>query len=288
MKNKTISVIGGDSRQLFCSEHLRHLGYDVTVYGCELGKINKEVVTATDLKTAFKSEYIILPLPVSKSSGFLNTPLSEKNIELKHVIENTTEKNTVFFGMGSKVFTKMIEAKAGKIYDYFESDELILKNAFLTAESLLGIILDKTKISVNGMRVAVTGYGRIGSILCHMLNALGADVSVFLRNSLQYTKANLDNTKAFYYDKLAEKINTFDCIVNTVPARIFSDDILKEINDECVIIECASAPYGFDFERCETLGVSVIKGFSLPGKKRPKTAGIIIAETVDSIIKGEM
>lgn len=286
MINKTVSVIGGDSRQIYAAEHLSSLGYKVGIYACEHGKIGGQIYISENLKNAFESDFIILPLPVSKNSKTLNSPLSSLNIEIKDIAELTTEKNTVFLGMGNKSLVKLLEARAKLVCDYYLIEKLIYKNAFLTAESVLGIILEKIKVSVSGMRAAVTGYGRISTFLCSMLKDLGADVTVFARDSLQRTKAELRGHKVFDINELHDKASIYDCIVNTVPYPVIGNDTIKKISAECVLIECASAPYGFVFDACDRLNKNVIKAFSLPGKKRPKTAGIIIAQTIDEIIKG--
>ena len=119
MINKTVSVIGGDSRQIYAAEHLSFLGYKVGIYACEHGKIGGQIYISENLKNAFESDFIILPLPVSKNSKTLNSPLSSLNIEIKDIAELTTEKNTVFLGMGNKSLVKLLEARAKLVCDYY-------------------------------------------------------------------------------------------------------------------------------------------------------------------------
>ena len=61
--------------------------------------------------------------------------------------------------------------------------------------------------------------------------------------------------------------------------------IAERMNVQTVLIETASAPYGIDFAACQHHNRELIKAFSQPGKTAPKTAGILIAETVFGMIK---
>lgn len=282
---KNISVIGGDSRLIYAAEYLADSGHFVSVYGSEHGKIPTTVKNLSSLKEAMSNEIILLPLPVSKNGKSLNTPLSSKDIYLKDLTEEISEHNTVFLGMGQQSLLKQIEAKAKSVCDYFTIETLTYKNALLTAEGILGIILEKLPVSVFGLKIAVTGYGRIASFLSDMLFSLGANVTVFARNELQLTKARISGINTCKLTEIGEKAGEFDCIVNTVPSIVIDDKTILNTKKDCILIESASAPYGIDFEACSKHERVLIKAFSLPGKTAPKTAGIIIGETISDCIK---
>lgn len=281
----TFSVIGGDSRLIYAAEYLQKLGSDVSLFANEHGRIPEGISTCKSLSEALESDVIILPLPLSKNSKYLNSPLSSQIITLKELTDSVTEKNIIFLGMGSPSVTKQLSAKALSVYDYFTIETLTYKNALLTAEGLLGIILEKLPVSVNGMKIGVAGYGRIGALLCDMLNKLGADVTVFARNEVQRLKAELTGCKAEHTDNIRKRISDFACIVNTVPCRLIDDSIISASSKDCVFIEAASAPYGIDAEGCIKNNRALIKAFSLPGKTAPVTAGKIIGETVINCLK---
>ncbi len=283
--NKTISVIGGDSRQLYAAEYLSNKGYKIKMYAAEHGKNKCNISEAKDISEAFASEIIILPLPVSKNGTTLNTPLSSKEIKLKDITDNVSENHYVFFGMGASNFTKHIQAKSKYSCDYFNIESLIYKNALLTSEGIISIILDKLPTTLFGMSIAVTGYGRIGSLTVDKLMKLGGKVSVFARNEMQKIKAAVNGASAFDITELSDIADRFDAIINTVPFPVVDIDTVKNSKNSCVFIESASAPYGIDGDACVLHGRTLIKAFSLPGKTAPKSAGIIIGETIDSILR---
>lgn len=279
--NNSIAVIGGDSRQLFAADFLARSGYKVSVFANEHGKIPENADLLNMLSEIDAFEIILLPLPVSKNGKTINTPLSSQEITIKELTDVLSEKHTVFYGMGSEGFKRMIQARTKNHYDYFTSENLIYKNAYLTAEGIAGIILEKLPISVRGLKVAVTGYGRIGSFCCAILRKLGADVTAFTGRPEKIIKAEYSGIKGKLTEELQALVKDFDCIINTVPARVITSDIIKNTKPDCVLIESASAPYGIDSDACMKHNRQLIKAFSLPGKTSPKSAGIIIAQTIE-------
>ena len=277
---KSITVTGGDSRQLYMSGYLKEKGYDVKIFACEHGKYPDGIKECLSLDEAMESEIIILPLPVSKNGSLLNTPLSSYEIRLKDITDRINENHFVFYGMGTGNFPKHVQAKAYYSCDYFNIESLIYKNALLTSEGILSIILEKLPLTVFGLKTAITGYGRIGAFTAEMLKRLGADVTVFARDEIQLLKANLSGISSHNISELCNFAPDFDVIINTVPHIIVDSKAIKNSNYSCVFIETASAPYGIDAEACAQYGRTLIKAFSLPGKTAPKSAGIIIGETI--------
>ncbi len=285
LKKPSISVIGGDTRQIFAADYLHNEGYSVKIYACEHGKTPSKLKTCNSIKEAFDSEVIILPLPVSKSAGLLNTPLSSSELQLKDLIEATVSKNLIYLGMAQSGLLKQLTAKTDYVFDYYKDEAFNLKNARLTSEGIISILLEKLSVSIIDLKVAITGFGRIGFFTADLLNKLGARVTVFARNSQQLTKAQLTGNTAIHLSRLDYYADCFDCVINTVPYRIISEDFIKNTRGDCLLMETASAPYGFDFSICEKYNKNVIKAFSLPGKSVPKSAGIVIAQTIDNHLK---
>ncbi len=283
--NNKISMIGGDSRQLYAAGYLIEKGYEINVFAAEHGLLPEGAKKSDSLTQAMKSEIILLPLPVSKNGNLLNTPLSSAEIRLRDITDEIKDHHKIFYGMGNLAFTKQVDAKAKFSCDYFTIESLIYKNALLTSEGIISIILDKLPVTVFGLKTAVTGFGRIGYFTTEKLLKLGADVTVFARNELQLIKAETLGAKAHKISEINNYIADFDCIINTVPADIINKEHIQKSKKDCIFIESASAPYGIDSNSCSEYGRTLIKAFSLPGKTAPKSAGIIIGETIDACLK---
>lgn len=282
---KKISVIGGDSRQIYTAFYLSRHGFDVSLFGFELSTKANSVKAVRSLEEAMKNDIIILPLPITKNKKTLNASFCEKEIYLEDIIKLTDENKHIFLGMATPQFLRELQGKGSVCEDYFIREDFTLKNALLTSEGIISIILDKIPSTVFGMKIALTGYGRIAQYTADKLKLLGADVSIFARNSVQLAKAETRGLNAYKLCELEKRAAVFDCIVNTVPSIVLDENIIKNTNENVLLIETASAPYGIDFAAAEKYGRNLCKAFSLPGKTAPKTAGIIIGETVEKILK---
>lgn len=282
---KNISVIGGDTRQIYTALYLSEKKYDVSVFGFEHSTKVKNLKGCNSLEEAMKNEIIILPLPVTKNKKVLNTAFAKNNIALEDIIKLTTENHKIFLGMAPKNVLREFQGKGAVCEDYFEKEEFTLKNALLTSEGILSVLLEKIPSTIFGMDVAITGYGRIAGYTAQRLKLLGADVSIFARDPVALTKAENSGLKAHKLNELILHANNFDCIINTVPSLIITDEIIKRTKPSVLLVETASAPYGTDFIAAEQYERNVHKAFSLPGKTAPKTAGIIIAQTIEQLLK---
>lgn len=170
--------------------------------------------------------------------------------------------------------------------DYYD-ESFIEKNAVLTAFGTLKIILEHIDFALPMGEYAVTGYGRVAKETVNLLSSLSCNVTVFARNPSQREDANIKGSKAYPITSLSSLANRYDIIINTVPYGIITEDIAKNINEKCKVIELASAPYGMDFEIMRKNGVDVIKAFGLPGKYTPKTAGEIIGKKIQEYLQKE-
>ncbi len=278
--NNSIAVIGGDSRQLYAAEYLNESGYNVNIFACEHGKLPESVNFSDSLTESFNRDIIILPLPVSKNGKTLNTPLSSQEISIKNIMDEITDRHIIFYGMATPAFSKFLKAKSGYEYDYFTSEELIYKNAYLTAEGILSIVLEKLPVTIRGTGIAITGYGRIGSFCADILQKLGAEICLYTSKQNKIAKAHLNGFDCKLFTKLEQNASIYDCIINTAPACVVNEAVIKNTKKNCILIESASSPYGIDFDACIKHNRQLVKAFSLPGKTAPKTAGIIIAQTI--------
>jgi dipicolinate synthase subunit A len=147
--------------------------------------------------------------------------------------------------------------------------------------------------AIMGMRVLITGYGRISKILARQLSALSADVTIAARKPEDLAWARLSGCRTVNISDAAKFeccLSCFDTVVNTVPHCVFTRERLALLREDCLMLDLASksgvegmdvvskSPYG------TVAGVKVIWALSLPGKVAPVTAGEIIADTIFNVI----
>ena len=295
-KNIKLAVIGGDRRQISLARFLRAQRYDVHVFGLGEVSVGQDITVSKTLNDAvFGAAAVILPLPASSDGVRINCPaLAEGESPKLQALLNQIEKDTyIIGGRFSSVQRSAMQERNIKYYDYFESEELQLRNALPTAEGAISIAMQELDITLYGARAAVVGYGRIEKLLAAMLRALGADVTVAARKSTVLVEAEHSGCKTLkieYKNKISsiEKLcHGYDVIFNTVPYWLFDDSVLSKLDKSTFIVDLASAPGGVDIRSAKENGIKVNWALSLPGKYAPITAGEIIGKSVCEFLESE-
>ncbi len=280
--NKTFSVIGGDLRQLTLARLLEKDGISVKIFGFDKEIEAEGLERAETVYEAAQSDIIILPLPVTQDGKNLNAPFAAEDIELDELFDKIKAGTIVF---GGKVSPETADKCKIPIYDYFIREELSILNAVPTAEGAIETALAETAHTLFKSKCLIIGYGRIGKILAHRLQALGVLVSVSARKCEDFAWINAFGYNCMDSRDLNGKISDYDIIINTVPSVILNGELLKQIPKSTLVIDLASKPGGVDFNLAKELGLKVIWALSLPGKTAPITSGEIIKDTIINILK---
>ena len=273
---KNIYVIGGDLRQITVTELLKKDGFNACSIGLSKDDFDIQVIKDADV--------IVLPIPVSYDNVYINAPISPKRITISDIFDNISEKCCVLGACFSAETERMLKERGIKYQDYYKREELIIKNAVPTAEGTIEIALSEMPITLFESRVLITGYGRVGKVLAEKMSALGADVTVSARKCSDFAWIEERGIKPIHTSELINYASSFDLIVNTVPAVVFTKEILREVRKDALVIDLASKPGGVDFETAKILGKNVIWALSIPGKSAPITSGKIIKETIMNIL----
>ena len=281
---KKFGIIGGDLRQCYLAESLHSDGHTVLISGFDkIENQNTKNKNVNVEETINSSEFIVLPLPISRDGKTLNAPFSENPINLDDNLFNLLKNKKVFVGIISSIKNKVkIEQN---FYDYYREDFMVL-NAIPTAEGAIKIAIEESKKIINKSNCLVVGYGRIGKVLSNILKNMGANVTVSARKAEDHTWAQINGYKSTNILKSNEKLD-FDIIFNTVPAMIFGYKNLLRCNQNTLIIDLASDPGAVDKESAEKLKIRTIQALGLPGKLFPKTAGEITKKIIYKIIEEE-
>lgn len=280
-----VSVIGGDLRQLTLAELMAKDGYDVSVIGFGENSMSSKYKTTNDINDVSESDIIILPMPVTLDYKTINAPFEQKPIKLS-VLSKRIKKGAII--LGGRISEEVLKIfKNNKCIDYYNREELMIKNAVPTAEGAIEIAMAETAITLKDSNCLIIGYGRIGKVLSALLKSIGANVCVSARKYSDLAWIDVNGYKSVHNDNLKTIANNFDIIFNTAPALILDEDILKTISPDCVVIDLASKPGGVDFEKAQDLGLKVIWALSLPGKCAPISSGKIIKETILNILHEE-
>jgi len=291
---RKLAILGGDGRQIAMANALCEIGYEVFVWG--LGQCHAQLngaIVCRDWEHAVDlSDTVIFPLPASVDGIFVNCAREDNNVFLRitAVLERMHGKCLLGGKLSESVYS-LAQRHGVRVLDYFDSEILQLKNALPTAEGAISIAMNKLPITIDGMRCAVIGYGRIGRLLAKKLHALGARVTVYARRAEVRTLAELDghDSEALDSDNDYASLKTLPhgcrAVFNTVPKWLMTKDVLEHVPKNCILIDLASAPGGIDLGAAQELGLQCVWGTALPGKHTPESAGIILAQTVDAFLE---
>lgn len=269
--------IGGDKRMLYAAEKLGR----AQLYG--FGKL----MPAGMPEDGSLFDYAVLP--PQKSSDNANIPCPFSDIPVPYSILGKVLKGggTVFTGNICEALEKVCVENGLTVVNYLEREEFSVKNAVLTAEGVLPIIINELPYAVFGTEILITGFGRIAKILARYLTVMGAVVTVACRKPDARAWAQIGGCRAVdITDKAAfcTTLSSSAVILNTVPYGIFDGEETGAMNDNTLYIELASAD-GISGNMPE--GARVITARGIPGKVSPVTAGEIIADTISAILGEE-
>lgn len=279
MNNTVFLCAGGDARQIYMSKYLTQYGtvytYGIDCYG--------EKITNLDDISAMTEKADILVLPLMKTGDLEFFTDNGRKIRCEDLIPHLKSKAIV---TGGRLSTNQIEyfsALGFDVTDYFKREELVIKNCIPTAEGALQLAMQKAS-TINGSRVLIIGYGRVGKACAKLFNAAGADTVCTARRLSSLAEAENYGISAFHTDELFGHIDSFDLIINTVPALILDKSLLSAVAKDTLIIDLASIPGGVDFKAASKMNKKVLHALSLPGKVAPVTSGEIIAQAVKNIL----
>lgn len=194
---------------------------------------------------------------------------------------NALPENSYTFGAGLCDEAKVLAHKKRICHTDILTDEQFCRdNAHITAEGALSLVISSTEMILRGMRIAVFGYGRIGSRLVTMLLSLGASVKVFTSNKEELSALKV---RGIPYSHLWQRqdIGSFSCIVNTIPLHhVIPKDTLANLDKSTYILDLASGSNNVDWAGVKLLGLRGEHATSLPGKISPHSAAAVLENTI--------
>ncbi len=246
--NRSFAIIGGDMRQIRLSNALYESGERVSVYGFCADTPYLKLTPAQTLDDALiDATMIILPLPLSLEPGIINTPFSDDKIHINTLLEKMTKNQILLGGKIDTQLKTLLDIHNIYYVDYFLREELNVLNAIPTAEGGISIALNETATTLNGSKCLVTGFGRIGKVLCKMLDGMGAKVCACARSPEAFSWIDVYGYDKCSFDQLDKAINNYDIIFNTVPHTIITKKVLEKMSPDALVIDLASKPGGVDY-----------------------------------------
>lgn len=201
------------------------------------------------------AQVIVLPLPVSVVSDALKEALHRGQ--------------TLICGITEDGFTRCARENGWKTVSIYEDEVYQTENAEDSAEGAVFALMREAPFALKGKRALVIGFGRLGRQLQKYLSRLGVKVTVAARDPVKRALAGED---AVDIKTAMDMLGDFDMIVNTAPAQIVGRSALDNIRKDALLMDTASAPYGFNLEEAKEKRIRAWRENGIPGRYCPKTA----------------
>ena len=265
MNQKRILFLGGDARQEYMAGFFKQEGFQV-----EKNKKPK------------KQDIIILPVPVTDKDG--NILGSE--MDIKELCSLIDESHIIFGGKFPEEILTYAKHHHVQLVDLMKDKTVTEKNSVPTAEGAVAEALLRSPGIMKGSLVLVTGYGVCAKEIAHLSASIGAKVTVAARRLAQRELAAAAGFSVISIDQIKEWIKQADIVFNTVPAMIFTEQILEKVQKDTVFIDIASGG-GMDFAYCKKHQITANLYPGIPGKIAPREAGKILFDAVMEKIVGK-
>ena len=270
-------------RSVYLSELLKKEYHRVEMYGFE----KKQPDTKNKNLSLMISDtnIIICGIPLESAGGLVNMPFSTEALPVNALIEMMPSE--VFFVAGKieKELRRQLDDRGIKYIDLLDREEKAVQNAIPASEGAVDQIINAIPATLHNSRILILGFGRIGKVLSKILHGFGAEVWVAARKYSDLSWIEVYGYKPVHIKDLESYVTDMDVIVNTIPLKILTADILNKIHLDCYLLDLASKPGGIDFEHAEKLGFKVDWALSIPGKIAPLTAAEIIKRTIDNVFQ---
>lgn len=235
--------------------------------------ISEDDKRMTYLKSFFKKEELkenILDLEKGDVAVF--SPA--KKFLLKD-IESLPNDIILFAGKIGEDHRKVLFSKNIEAHNFMNDEIFATKNAMLTAEGFLSVLIDKTEGSIFSQKILIFGAGRVSKALCSLFSKLGLDFSVLTLNKEENKDVVYFTNKIF--NSMDIEYQSFDILINTIPSENLLEE--KEIffKDFCVFFELASVNSLSDKKERK---FSYVLCPQLPQKFVPKMAGELMKESL--------
>ncbi|GAE04834.1 dipicolinate synthase subunit A [Paenibacillus sp. JCM 10914] len=283
--------VGGDARQIEVIRKCAEMDASVIIVGFEKLQDSFQGVSREALAPELLSDVdaLILPVVGCDDEGRVSALFSEGPLRItEEHIAAMPDHGVIYTGMAKPYLRSLCDQYHIKLVEILERDDVAIYNSIPTAEGALMMAIQNTDFTIHGSTSMVLGMGRTGFTMARSLQGLGAKVMMGVRRSEHYARAEEMGWKPFLIRDLGAHVPAVDLLFNTIPTMIVTAQIISKMPREAVIIDLASAPGGCDFRYAEKRGIKAMLAPGLPGIVAPKSAGIIMANTLVELISEEI
>lgn len=271
MNGQTVLFIS-DMRQVYLADILTKKGYTLRCLDIRNPeKMQEQLAKLSEF--LLETKMLILPIPITK--------ITDQKMFLTILNKNLNQDIMILGGCFTEELRQLLQQRDLRALDFMEDEIVVEENAIATAEGAISELIRKSPYNIKDAKIIVTGYGKCGRALAIRLRALGARVTILARRK---EVRKLAKKEGFYAADFAfgpEEAMGTTMVVNTVPAPVVTELILRELPKDAYILDIASAPGGVDFDVARECGIRSDLLLGIPGKYAPMESAYILARAME-------
>lgn len=257
-------VAGGDGRMLALAKLLKKDGDEVQT----IGLLPQEQADTSG------ADVILLPYPFSVRNGQIPC-LTGAGIDPQELLKKAGKETLIIAEKGMETY--------GFFLRYTQAPGFEQRNAEISAEAAVYEVMERSGKALMDLCVLVTGYGLFAKALAQKLRSLGAEVWIAARRIEARRQAQEDGMQTVSIREMGSILGKVDVLLNTVPAQIITEADLRRLPSRAWLMELASAPYGFDRDVAQALGLKSALLPGLPARYAPESAALALHDAVISL-----
>ena len=253
-----VAFIGGDRRESEMAVIARDNGANARTHGNPEPRDARGIRRCASLEEALEGTRIaVLPIPLMDSDGTIYAPHAAAPIrmEREHLSLMAPDAHIVV-GKANEDLRIAAETAGVTVHEYESDTDLMLLRAPAIAEGAIRVAIERSPFTIHGSPIAVTGFGRIASVLAATLIALKAKVHVIARRPEARAAAYAIGAEAHDFEDIPDLFPQMLILFNTVPARIIGEDQLRHLPKNTLAVDLSAPPGGMDLEAAQRLGLN--------------------------------
>ncbi len=237
----------------------------------------------TVFEAAGGADVLVFPLPITRDGLHPTAPPDVILPTFEEIFSRAEDECLALGGMVPPAVRLAAEGAGVELFDYYESERLLAKNAYATAEAAVAYAAAALPCTVAGTTVAILGGGRIAFCLLPLLRSMGAHVLLYAR--APHARRRAEEEGATVFPLTAGKSPHFPSpvrvVFSTVPAPLFPEG--EPLPPPGTLFYDLGGG-ALDRTRGEAAGVLLPPAAALPGKYAPESAGDYIFDEIREIL----
>ena len=211
-------------------------------------------------------DVLVFPVRGIDDTGFVR--MKQRGLYVLDMLSHLKKDCVIFSGQESSLF----KAMKHKVICWLKDDEVLIRNAELTAQGILGYLLMHSLKSRKQIKIDLIGTGRCAKACAESFDSLNLSYRMVTRQLIHHPDyIDLDSWKTS---------DPYDIIVNTAPSCIVDQNVLDHWKNRKLVVDISTG-FVFVSDSCRKHPfLNLVELKAIPAQVAPSTAAEIIGEYI--------